>query len=140
MVEDVIRTKIRALMRCLDRVRDKLPATPEALAADVDLQDIVVVNLERAVQQSVDIAAYLIADKGLRAPTGMAESFALLSGQGWISEQTSASLRAAVGFRNIAVHEYDKLNWAIVHHIGSARLDDFRRFIGELQRSGLITL
>lgn len=127
-------------MRCLDRVRDKLPPTPEALAADPDLQDIVVVNIERAVQQSVDIAAYLIADKGLPAPSGMADSFTILRERGWISEATAASLRASTGFRNIAVHEYEKLNWNIVHSIGSARLDDFRKYVVELQRSGVIRL
>lgn len=140
MVEDVIRVKIRALMRCLDRVRDKLPLTAAALAADMDLQDIVVVNLERAVQQCVDIAAYVIADRGLPAPSGMADSFSALCDQGWISAETAASLRAATGFRNIAVHEYEKLNWDIVHVIGSVRLDDFRRYVDDLRRSGVIRL
>ena len=86
-------------MRSLERVRTKIPASADALANDVDLQDIVVINLERAVQQAVDIATYVIADHGLRAPSGMADGFRILSEQGWISDATASSMRAATGFR-----------------------------------------
>ncbi|MBB86569.1 MAG: hypothetical protein CMP06_04615 [Xanthomonadales bacterium] len=140
MVEDVVRNKIRSLMRSLERVRTKIPASADALANDVDLQDIVVINLERAVQQAVDIATYVIADHGLRAPSGMADGFRILSEQGWISDATASSMRAATGFRNIAVHEYDKLNWQIVYAIGTVHLDDFRRYVAELNESSAIRL
>lgn len=34
----------------------------------------------------------------------------------------------AAGFRNIAVHEYESIDWNIVFSIISSRLDDFRDF------------
>ena len=37
-------------------------------------------------------------------------------------------LRGAVGFRNIAVHNYDRVDWAIVFAISTRHLDDFREF------------
>ena len=37
-------------------------------------------------------------------------------------------MKKAVGFRNLAVHNYDAINWAIVHAITTQRLDDFKLF------------
>ncbi len=37
-------------------------------------------------------------------------------------------MRKAVGFRNIAIHEYEKINWAIVYSIATERLSDFKVF------------
>lgn len=127
-------------MRCLDRVRLKLPPSPEALASDLDAQDIVVVNLERAVQQAVDIATHVIADRGLPAPADMAQSFLRLLEKGWISTGTAEALKRATGFRNVAVHEYQELDWTKVYRIGAEHLDDFRRFVEELKDSGVLGL
>lgn len=45
-----------------------------------------------------------------------------------IDEELCARLKAAVGFRNVAVHNYQKIDWDIVHAITWQHLDDFRRF------------
>jgi uncharacterized protein YutE (UPF0331/DUF86 family) len=37
-------------------------------------------------------------------------------------------LRKAVGFRNIAVHSYQSINWDIVHAIATDHLEDFEEF------------
>jgi uncharacterized protein YutE (UPF0331/DUF86 family) len=49
-----------------------------------------------------------------------------------ISLEMSNRLQAMVGFRNIAVRDYQKLNLAIVRAIVEKRLDDFRVFCGIL--------
>lgn len=140
MVEDILRSKIRSLIRCLDRVRDKLPASAAALADDIDAQDIVVINLQRAVQQAVDIATHVIADHGLLPPTDMGNSFQRLQEKGWITPRTADVLKRAAGFRNVTVHEYRKIDWDKVYRIGSEHLDDFRRFIVELSEQGAVRL
>jgi uncharacterized protein YutE (UPF0331/DUF86 family) len=38
------------------------------------------------------------------------------------------SLKKSVGFRNIAVHNYEAINWQIVHNIVSEHLQDFTEF------------
>ncbi len=58
----------------------------------------------------------------------MAESFEQLGRLGLISADVALRLRKAVGFRNIAVHAYQQINWAMVHSIITTRLDDFRVF------------
>ncbi len=34
----------------------------------------------------------------------------------------------AVGFRNLSVHEYDKINWEIVFDIATKRVNDFKNY------------
>jgi uncharacterized protein YutE (UPF0331/DUF86 family) len=43
-------------------------------------------------------------------PTSSRESFDLLEGQGVIPNDLAARLRKMIGFRNIAVHQYQQLN------------------------------
>ena len=50
MDRDLIEAKLESLRRCVRRIEAKTPAGPEALHEDLDLQDIIVLNLERAVQ------------------------------------------------------------------------------------------
>ncbi len=40
----------------------------------------------------------------------------------------SLRLKKAVGFRNIAVHNYDAIDWEIVHSIAKNNLSDFVEF------------
>ena len=117
------------MVRCLERIEAKVPATVPLLQTDVDLQDILMLNLERLVQLSVDVAALLIARKNLRpVPTTMADSFDVLCLAGIIPEALKVRMRKAVGFRNLAVHEYDKINWQIVYLIATKHLEDFKQF------------
>jgi hypothetical protein len=55
----VIDQKLESLRRCLARIRSQEPLSPEKLANNFDTQDIVSLNLTRAVQLAVDIGAHL---------------------------------------------------------------------------------
>ncbi len=41
-------------------------------------------------------------------------------------------MKKAVGFRNIAVHNYQNINWEIVFNICHYKLDDFKNFAREI--------
>ena len=58
----------------------------------------------------------------------MGETFDLLAAEGVISAALSKRTRGAVGFRNIAVHSYQAIDWDIVHTITHEGMDDFRQF------------
>ncbi len=132
MDNDVILAKIESLERCIDRVIAKTPPERLDLMHDVDRQDIIVLNLERAVQLCVDIAAHIVANLKQPAPMNMSESFDRLRDEGIITEVTASRMKAAVGFRNIAVHAYRKMNWDVVYVISTEHLDDFRVFAGQI--------
>jgi uncharacterized protein YutE (UPF0331/DUF86 family) len=128
MDKSVIAEKLESLRRCLARVSGATPSNQAALIANLDAQDIIVLNLERAVQCCLDIAAHLLSDLPDAAPKTMADTFTALQQAGVISPAVAERMRKAVGFRNIAVHEYQALDLAIVLKIATAHLDDFRAF------------
>ena len=97
----VIADKLERLRRCVQRLEQKRPATLATLAADVDLQDILSVNLERAVQLCVDIAAHIIASREIPAPTTMAGAFEALHTLYILPPDLTNSMKKAVGFRNM---------------------------------------
>jgi uncharacterized protein YutE (UPF0331/DUF86 family) len=128
MDREVIEQKLESLRRCLQRVAEKCPSDPDALGRDPDLQDIVTLNLTRAVQLCVDLGAHLIADMDVPPPDTMGQTFDALAHAGAIPERLAQQLKKAVGFRNIAVHHYEEIDWTIVHRIALHHLSDFTEF------------
>ncbi len=128
MDREVIEQKLASLQRCLQRVQAALPADVQELEADFDKQDIVSLNLSRAVQLTVDMGAHLLSQQAGASPTTMGQTFDLLAQQGVLDQGLASRLKKSVGFRNIAVHNYDRINWAIVHSIVKNHLGDFSEF------------
>lgn len=128
MDREVVEQKLESLRRCLRRIETKCPAEASTLAADIDLQDIISLNLSRAVQISVDIGAHLVAGMEVPPPDTMGQTFDLLAQGGILSKELANRLKKAVGFRNIAVHNYESINWNIVHNIARNHLVDFSEF------------
>lgn len=124
----VLESKAESLRRCIVRVQTKCPPTLQALEADMDAQDVVVLNLSRAVQLCVDMAMHRLAGENTPTPQTMGESFEALAKLGIIDAALCTRLRGAVGFRNLAVHSYNSISWAVVFSIANEHLDDFRAF------------
>lgn len=112
----------------MERVRQKTPATAAALQGDPDVQDILTLNLTRAVQLCVDIGAHLIAAQNKAAPDTMGQTFDVLADMGVISAELAVRMKKAVGFRNIAVHNYEAIDWEITHAIATRYMNDFAAF------------
>lgn len=132
MDDTIVTKKLESLARCIGRLQQKKPESLEILRNDLDAQDIIVVNLERAVQLCVDTALVILAERNDAVPSTMAESFELLTKPPGLSAQTAQRMRNAVGFRNIAVHAYRQIDWAVVWSILNEHLDDFRSFAKEI--------
>jgi len=134
MDRDVINRKLESLRRCIARIESKRPIRPDVLRVNYDLQDIIALNLERAVQTCVDIAAHVISQTELPVPSTMGEGFARLAELRVISPQVATSLQKAVAFRNILVHNYTNINWDIVANILTGHLTDFVQFAQAIDR------
>jgi uncharacterized protein YutE (UPF0331/DUF86 family) len=128
MDREMIGQKLESLRRSVARVEEKCPDSLDALKKDYDAQDIITLNLSRAVQMCVDIGAHLLADSNQTAPGTMGSTFEMLGEAGIISHDLAGKLKKAVGFRNMAVHNYEAINWAIVYAIATMHLQDFREF------------
>jgi uncharacterized protein YbaR (Trm112 family) len=64
----------------------------------------------------------------LGVPQESREAYDMLCDSGIIDVSLRDRLKAMIGFRNIAVHDYIKLNLAVVRSIIETRLGDFRTF------------
>lgn len=129
MDQAIIDQKLESLRRCVARLKARCPDSVEVLSVDLDAQDIVALNLTRAIQLCVDIASHWLAEQPeLGAPQTMGQAFTLLMQAGKLDETLADHLRKAVGFRNIVVHNYEAVNWEIVFHLCKERLKDFSDF------------
>lgn len=124
----IINKKLDSLYRCIKRIEDKCPANASELKTNIDLQDVIVLNLSRAVQLCVDIAAHSLTNSSQPVPNTMSETFQRLAEQNLISDHLADRLKKSVGFRNLAVHNYHDLNWDIVFAVASKHLEDFKEF------------
>ena len=105
-----------------------MPMTAEALRSNSDLQDIIAVNLERAVQTCVAIAAHVISETEVPPPSTMAEGFERLAELKVISPQLVERMQKAVALRNILVPNYTDIDWKIIVAVIIHDLQDFVQF------------
>ncbi len=124
---DIILAKIGIIQRCLKRIKDVTNLDSSALE-DIDKQDIFVINLLRAIESAIDIAAHIVASEGLGLPSTVRENFKLLYNTGIIDETMLKKMQSMVGFRNIAVHEYQSLDIEILKAILNKHLKDLEDF------------
>ena len=127
-MDDVVVRKLDTINRCLDRVRKNTPVSLEVLLENYECQDVIVLNLERAVQACVDIGLHIFSLRNEPVPDSMKGTFDALRRMKVIDAETAESMKGAVGFRNVAVHAYQEINYAIVWSICTKHLDDFRAF------------
>ena len=79
-------------------------------------------------QISVDIASHILAEELNEKASTMAEVFLILSEKDMIDKNLALSLAKSIGFRNIAVHEYDSLDMDIVYAIITKDINIFYDF------------
>jgi uncharacterized protein YutE (UPF0331/DUF86 family) len=120
--------KIATIVRSIDRARDEYKKSAGAFRSDHTRQDAAVLNVMRACEAAVDLANMLIRKRRLGLPSDMKESFALLERGSLISSELSDRLQKMIGFRNIAVHDYQALNLDIVEAVIQKGLDDLLAF------------
>lgn len=128
--------KIATIVRCVDRAREEYAKSAGSFRQDHSRQDAAVLNVMRACEAAVDLANMLIRKRRLGLPSDMKESFALLERGGLITVELSGRMQRMIGFRNIAVHDYQALNLDIVVAVIKKNLDDLLE-LAEAVRSHL---
>ncbi|MSP52945.1 MAG: DUF86 domain-containing protein [Gammaproteobacteria bacterium] len=128
----VVAKKIDSILRCLNRIEQRLPETEVAFMKDYDAQDVVVLNLTRAIQMNVDIATHILADTNQAVPATMAEAFTSLERSNIITHDIADKMRRSIGYRNIAVHNYDDIDLSITYQIACHHLNDFKDYIRQI--------
>ncbi len=129
--QDIVFEKIKHIQNCLRRIQEVTQGDPVSLN-DIDVQDIFVLNLQRAVQVAIDLAAHVIADEGLGLPSDLKENFMILERAGIVTAALSGKLQKMVGFRNIAVHDYKSINVDVLKSVLTDHLGDLEAFYSEV--------
>lgn len=128
--DDILLGKASTIERCIRRIQEEFKACP-ALDTWTHL-DAMTLNVERACQAAIDMAMHLVARHHLGAPQAASEAFAALAEAELLSEKIADSMRAMVGFRNIAIHQYTELDRGVLKWIAQDGWNDWVAFCREL--------
>jgi len=124
---DVVLAKVASIQRCLKRIKETTRLDPTSLD-DIDKQDIFILNLQRAIQSAIDLATHIIASEGLGLSDTVKDNFKLLKNAGILNEDLTHRMESMVGFRNIAIHDYQTINRDILKSILVKNLKDLEDF------------
>ncbi|MDD5296464.1 MAG: DUF86 domain-containing protein [Rhodocyclaceae bacterium] len=128
MADDVLLNKAATIERCVKRAREEYTRDPASFAVDLTRQDAAILNIQRACEAALDMGQHLIRRERLGIPQGARDVFALLARGDWIDAGLAAALKRMVGFRNIAIHDYQSLQLPITVAIIQGHLDDFLHY------------
>ncbi|MFH7321135.1 DUF86 domain-containing protein [Desulfurivibrio sp. D14AmB] len=112
----------------LQRVRTKREIGPDIFLRDIDCQESILFNLQMAIQNCIDLAAHVVSEEGLGAAGSTNELFYLLEDKGLIEPELTEAMVKAVGFRNLVVHEYGKIDLEVVFRVCHENVADLERF------------
>ncbi len=93
----MVLAKVATIDRCLGRIAD-VRGQRRAALLPIDVEDIVLVNLQRAVQAAIDLAAHVVAAEAYGLPDSLAGSFSLLESHGVLETGLAERMRKMVGF------------------------------------------
>ncbi len=125
---DLILRKVSDLETYLAQVKPYGEVELEAYRSDWKTQRIVERTLHLAIELCLDIADHVVADRRLRVPDSGADTFRVLAEDGVVPGPLAESLGRMVGFRNILVHDYARLDPAIVLRVLRTDVQDLGRF------------
>ncbi len=128
MVEDVILNKAASIERCVCRIEEEYAGIEQNLVGNQTKQDSIVLNLQRACETAIDLVMYVVSHRKLGVPQDSRDAFALLQTGGILPADLANRMQGMVGFRNVAVHEYTRLNLDVVRTIITKHLHDFRTY------------
>lgn len=128
MENDVIYNKIAIIERSINRINEVYNNNPDNLK-DYTKQDSIILNIQRACEAAIDLAMHIVSEKKLGIPQNSRDAFEVLNSNNIIDNRLMKNLKSMVGFRNIAVHNYQAVNLGIIQEIIEKHLSDFSRFI-----------
>ena len=126
-MNDVILNKTATIEHCVKRIHEVYEGNPDNLT-DYTKQDSIILNIQRACEASIDLAMHIVSERKLGVPKASREAFKLLQDASLIDETLAKTLMNMVGFRNIAVHDYQALQLEILQAILDKHINDFTQF------------
>lgn len=128
MRDDVLINKAATIERCVARAREEFDHDPTTFGTNFSRQDAAVMNIQRACEAALDMGHYIIRRDRLGVPQSARDVFDILAQAKLIDLALAESLKRMVGFRNIAVHDYQKLLMPITVKVITEHLVEFLQY------------
>ncbi|MFN3531240.1 MAG: type VII toxin-antitoxin system HepT family RNase toxin [Candidatus Brocadia sp.] len=120
--------KLTELDEYLKQIGEFSSVTLEEYSRDWKAQRIVERTLQMMIETCADIANHIISDRGYRTPDNYGDTFRVLHENGVLRKELFEIMLKMARFRNIVVHQYDKIDEVIVIGILRNNLNDFKAY------------
>lgn len=127
-MENTLLNKAETIDRCLNRINSEYVGKESVFETNFTVQDAILLNIERAIQACIDAGSHIVRKNNLGLPQSSRDIFSILENDGELPHGLSISLQQMVGFRNILVHDYKKLDMKIVAKVIQEKLGDIEAF------------
>ena len=127
--KDLILAKAGSVKSHLNRVIEKRNVDLDSFIKDIDRQESILFNIQTAVQNCIDIAAHIISEESFGVPGSTTEMLYILEKNGYLSNDLTQKMVKAVGFRNLIVHEYGKIELEQVYEIAQNDINDLNEYL-----------
>ncbi len=128
MGNDSILNKVQRVEEALARITAHYISGKTDVENDLDAQDVILLNLTRACEQTIKMAMQIVRQKKIGLPDNYKDSFVKLADAKLIPIELAKQLGSMVGFRNLAVHAYHEIDFNILKSILDQRLNTFSEF------------
>ncbi|MGF7397568.1 type VII toxin-antitoxin system HepT family RNase toxin [Thermoanaerobacterium thermosaccharolyticum] len=122
-MSDVVINKTEIIERCINRIKEEYEGNPMNLK-NYTKQDSILLNIQRACEACIDLAMHVVAEKSFGIPQNSRDAFELLRKNSVIDDALEKKLKSMVGFRNIAVHNYQLIDLKVVQDLIENGLND----------------
>jgi uncharacterized protein YutE (UPF0331/DUF86 family) len=128
---DLVSKKLAFVETC---VRDlETLARPERVGFDVREERFIAHTLQIAIQAALDVASHIVSDERLGEPADNRDLFRRLAAAGWIPAELAPTLVAMVGFRNVVVQGYERVDLEVMRRLVDERLGDLLAYTAAIR-------
>ena len=132
---DVARRKLHGLASYVRELEEIRPTALAAYGKDVRARRSVERLLQLLVESGSEAIQRLLLLSGRPAPGDYAGTFRAASDAGLLPSSLAEELVSFAGLRNVLVHEYEKVDDAVVHARSERAIPVFTRLVAEVRRS-----
>jgi len=126
--KNLILRKLAALDEYLSQIKAYADIPVKEYSSDWKIQRIVERTLQLMIETCLDISSHIISDEKLPVPETYADMFRILVRNDILKDSQLAALEKMARFRNIVVHDYEKIDPSIIVGILKNNLGDFEIF------------
>ncbi len=126
--KNLILRKLSTLDEYQKQINEYAKISLKDYTADWKIQRIVERTLQMMIETCLDVSGHIISHEKLRVPETYADMFRILVQNGTLKESQLEALEKMARFRNIIVHDYEKIDAEIVIGILQRNLHDFEGF------------